>query len=124
MIGIGDFDKVNRRGVKTRETQVLFNGCLYGKNKSGYYICSTGNRERLHVAVWKKHWGVEEVPAGCVVHHLDWNKDNNKWENLVCVTIEEHEMIHNKIGGENGKKLGYEIAAKRNELDGLPGCVI
>ena len=127
MIGIGGFDKVNRRGKRTRESQVLFNGKLYGRNASGYYICSTGGRERLHVSVWKKRWNREDVPPGCVIHHLDWNKNNNKWENLVCVTIEEHERIHNIIGGEDGKRLGYEIAEVRNlknGLDGLPGGMI
>ena len=118
---------MNRRGKITREGQILFNGKLYGRNASGYYLCTSGSRERLHVAVWKKHWGVEEIPAGCVIHHLDWNKNNNKWENLVCLTVEEHERVHNKIGGEAGKKLGYEIAARRNRengLDGLPGSMI
>lgn len=118
MIGIGDFVKVNRRGVKTRETQVLFNGKLYSLSKSGYYICSTGKRERLHVAVWKAKWG-RDVPEGCVIHHLDWNKNNNSAENLICLTTEEHERVHNIVGGEEGRKLGYELLKTRSE-DGTP----
>lgn len=115
MIGIGDFDKVNRRGKKTRDTQVLFDGCLYSKNKSsGYYVCTSGARRRLHDVLWEHTHGVA-VPPGHVIHHLDWNKDNNNINNLVCVTVEEHNLIHNKIGGEAGKKLGYDLAELRNK---------
>lgn len=58
------------------------------------------------------------VPAGCVVHHLDWDKSHNVPENLVCLTHAEHEQVHNIIGGEAGKRLGYELAAVRNTPEG------
>lgn len=35
-----------------------------------------------------------EVPSGYVIHHKDWNKTNNSVNNLVCITIREHELIH------------------------------
>ena len=73
------------------------------------------------MSVWKKHWNRGDVPEGCVIHHLDWDKSNNNWENLLCVTIEEHELIHNKIGGEKGKQLGYKLAEDRNKNDGDGG---
>lgn len=39
MIGIGDFDKVNRRKVKTREDQVLFYGYKYRQDKKTRVLC-------------------------------------------------------------------------------------
>ena len=79
-------------------------------------------RGRDYTQLCGKSTGGREVPAGCVIHHLDWNKTHNEVSNLICVTTEEHEMIHNKIGGEAGKKFGYELVESR--VDGLPGGVI
>jgi len=126
MIGIGDFDgkSRNRREVCTREDQVMFMGKKYRRDKkTGYYVCTTasetGNRRRLHVAIWEAEYGVA-VPPGCIVHHLDWDKSNNDVKNLVCLTHAEHEAVHNTPGG---KELGYELKKTRG-LDGLPAGMI
>ena len=122
MLGIGDFDKVNKKKVITREGQKLYMGKKYAQDKrTGYYTCTSGDRKRLHVAIWEHEHGVR-VPPGCVIHHLDWNKNNNNIENLICVTVWEHECVHNIIGGEKGKALGYELV--KNRVDGLPPGVV
>ena len=112
---IGDLLNNNkRREVRTRADQVMFMGKKYRQDKrTGYYVCTTGKkRQRLHVAIWINAWGWD-VPPGCVIHHLDWDKTNNDIANLFCVTHEEHERIHNIIGGEAGKEYGYELMRKR-----------
>ena len=80
--------------------------------RAGYYVCTSGERERLHVAVWKDKWKCD-VPIGCVIHHLDWNKSHNDANNLICVTVWEHEKIHNTLGGEEGKAYGYSLVSTR-----------
>lgn len=107
---IGDVLNNNkRRDVKTRVDQVLYLGKKYRQDKrSGYYVCTSGDRKRLHVAMWEAEAGIA-VPPGCVIHHVDWVKVNNVIENLVCVTVSEHERIHNTPGGrEFGEKLKKE----------------
>lgn len=125
MLGIGDFDKVNTRKVITREGQKMYMGKKYAQDKrTGYYTCTSGDRKRLHVAIWEQAHGAK-VPPGCVIHHLDWNKSNNNIENLICVTVWEHEKIHNIIGrldADKGKALGYELV--KNRAHGLPPDVI
>ena len=122
MLGIGDYNKINKRKVITREGQKLYMGKKYAQDKrTGYYICTSGNRKRLHIAVWEHEHGVA-VPPGCVIHHLDWDKTNNDINNLICLTIQEHERLHNVIGGEKGKQWGYELVKTR--VDGLPPDVI
>lgn len=123
---IGDlFNNNKRRDVCTRADQVMRFGKKWKQEASGYYVCTTtddmGNRRRLHVEVWQRHYGVR-VPPACVIHHLDWNKENNAIENLVCLTVWEHEQVHNIVGGEKGKALGYEMVKTR--VDGLPPDVI
>lgn len=122
---IGDLLNNNkRREVRTRVDQVMYLGKKYRQDKrTGYYVCTTGKkRVRLHVAMWEAEHGVA-VPPGCVIHHLDWDKTHNEISNLICVTVEEHETIHNKIGGEAGKRLGYELIKTRG-VDGLPGGML
>ena len=89
--------------------------------RPGYYVCTSGSRRRLHVAMWETEHGMK-VPPGCVIHHLDWDKSHNEISNLVCLTHEEHERVHNIIGGEEGKRLGYELL--KNRVDGLPPDMI
>lgn len=120
---LGDFLNNNKkRDVCTREGQRLYMGKKYSVEAgTGYLVCTSldesGRRRRLHEVLWEKYWSTS-VPQGCVIHHLDWNKNNNIAENLICLTIKEHERIHNIIGGEEGKALGYELIATR--VDGLP----
>ena len=124
---IGDlFNNNKRKDVITRADQVMRFGKKWKQEKNtGYYVCTTtdemGNRKRLHVEVWQRHYGVR-VPPGCIIHHLDWNKRNNNIENLICLTVWEHEQVHNVIGGEKGKALGYELV--KNRAHGLPPDVI
>ena len=119
---IGDlFNNNKRKDVVTRADQVMRFGKKWKQEASGYYVCTTtddtGNRKRLHVEVWEHEHGVR-VPPGCVIHHLDWNKRNNSIDNLICLTVWEHERVHNVIGGEAGKALGYKLL--KNRVDGLP----
>lgn len=107
---IGDMLNNNkRREVKTREDQVMYMGKKYRQDKkTGYYVCTSGSRKRLHVAIWEAEAG-RRVPPGCVIHHVDWVKTHNEIFNLVCVTVSEHERIHNTPGGrEFGEKLKKE----------------
>ena len=108
---IGDMLNNNkRREVVTREGQRLYMGKKYRQDKkTGYYVCTSGDRKRLHVAIWEAEAGVA-VPPGCVIHHVDWVKTHNEINNLVCVTVSEHERIHNTPGG---KEFGIELKKER-----------
>lgn len=120
---IGDMLNNNkRRNVKTRVDQVMFCGKKYRQDKkTGYYICTTGSRKRLHVAIWEHEAGVS-VPVGCVIHHVDWVKTNNTVGNLVCVLVSEHERIHNTprwegAGRENKKRERGMCPSRFRRLD-------
>lgn len=116
---IGDlFNNNKRREVKTRADQVMFNGKKYRRDKkTGYYVCTTGSRRRLHVVMWETEAG-RSVPVGCVIHHVNWDKSVNEAWNLVCVLVSEHERIHNATdaqirAGVGGREFGEKLKKER-----------
>lgn len=50
---------------------------------------------REHVYVMEEKLGYK-IPTGYVVHHIDGNKQNNIEDNLVLLTVEEHNNAHAK----------------------------
>lgn len=100
---IGDlFNNNKRRDVVTRADQVMRFGKKWRQDKkTGYYLCTTldksGNRRRLHDVLWEHENidGIDKIPKGCVIHHIDWDKTHNEINNLTCVTVFGHNLIHN-----------------------------
>ena len=60
-----------------------------------------------HIKVWEKHNG-KKKPVGYHIHHVDGNPNNNDISNLICITHEEHYLIHKKQAEETGS---YKDAA-------------
>lgn len=96
-------DSVYTEGVSTRL-----------KKTPGYLVCTTtderGVRRRLHDVMWEYENidGIDKIPDGCVVHHIDWNKNNNIITNLTCISVFGHNLIHNPPKGDKNK-TGYVI---------------
>src|SRR3990167_6026162 len=62
----------------------------------------------LHRQIWIDNFGT--IPKGNIIHHKDDNSLNNKIQNLVCITIKEHNKIHyteerRQFSSENAKRL-------------------
>ena len=55
--------------------------------------------ERYHRWLWEKENG--PLPKGYVIHHINLDHNDNRIENLECVSRAEHMKIHNNI--RNGK---------------------
>lgn len=52
---------------------------------------------KIYRKIWEKAYGkipIDDNGRTYEIHHKDGNKNNNKLENLICVTIEEHLKIH------------------------------
>lgn len=49
----------------------------------------------VHRDVWRKHHG--EIPKGYVIHHKNFNKKDNRIENLQCISYSEHIRLHKKF---------------------------
>ena len=96
---IGDmFNNNRKRDVCTREGQRMYMGRKYAREEgTGYYVCTSGSRRRLHDVLWEYENidGIKIIPEGYVVHHIDWDKTHNVIENLTCISVFGHNLIHN-----------------------------
>lgn len=65
------------------------------RSKTRYkYVFVNGKSVLEHVHVWEQANGSK--PAGCDIHHIDGDGQNNALENLVCLTKSEHKQLHAK----------------------------
>lgn len=83
---------------------IIKDNSTLSKNIGGYFcIKSSKKDERVDISV---HRAVAQAfPEicgewfeGCVVHHIDGNKENNAATNLIVITEEEHQAIHSNDG--------------------------
>lgn len=63
-------------------------------------------RENGYISEHKKNYEKKygPVPAGKVIHHKNGNKLDNRPENLIAISPQEHYKIHN----QNRKEKSYE----------------
>ena len=66
-------------------------------NSEGYYVITStkeGNHgKKLHRLIFEDFYQ-SSLPENIVIHHEDENKLNNNIWNLVCMTKEEHTILH------------------------------
>ena len=66
---------------------------------NGYKVISTKINNfsvnlRIHILEACKKYNVSEIPEGFVVHHIDGNKLNNDWSNLMMLSLSDHTILH------------------------------
>ena len=76
--------------------------------------------------IWQDHSGLK-IPKGWHIHHIDGDQTNNSPDNLICVSPEEHWLIHYSNGDPiaiNGKFIqGAGEAGKRGGAVVLSGQI-
>ena len=70
-----------------------------------------------HVVVCEK-LGITEIPRGWNVHHCDHNPDNNVFENLVLIRLNDHTRLHQSLKGAT--TISKESTLKWVEAHGTP----
>ena len=73
----------------------VFQGRIYHIDKAGYFRSIEKSRAFfLHHEVWKYFSDQYRVPKGCVIHHKNMDKSDNRYENLVCMSSSAHGQLH------------------------------
>lgn len=65
-----------------------------GKARNYIKIAEPNVWKELYVYVWEQEHG--KLPKGCVLHHINKISDDDRLENIVCLTRAEHINIHRK----------------------------
>jgi len=82
-------------------------------SKRGYkmiYVPMKGTK-KYHHFVWEKTH--PPVQKGFVLHHINFNKLDNRMENLKLMNGREHNSLHAKISNEQNKEKFREYALAR-----------
>ena len=62
----------------------------------------TGRKRSKHVfqhqVVVCEQLGLTQIDAGMCVHHCDHNPQNNNFDNLVLLSLDEHTQLHKELG--------------------------
>lgn len=67
---------------------IIYKGNKYKRTKEGYYL----RTERLHRRIWEDHFG--QIPEKHHIHHKNGVKDDNRIENLECISEKDHPHQH------------------------------
>lgn len=68
-----------------------------GKDRHYKSFKRNGKTFYTHITVCLKKLGINRLPKGCCVHHLDLDKFNNSPENLQLLEIDYHNKFHNNL---------------------------
>jgi len=56
------------------------------------YTTKDGDEKHIHVRVAEKKYG--NIPKDFVVHHIDGDKNNNQYNNLILLHKKDHRRVH------------------------------
>lgn len=119
--GIKIRDDIRKR-IEEGKTKILVNkdGSIicFHRSEDGHWVNKTDGRKKyLHREIIKKELGLtDEDLKGLVIHHINENKDDNRFENLEIITQSEHMKRHKdkcdknlSLGRTRGKKITKEF---------------
>ena len=89
-----------------------FSNCCYGKqrllkekiivptpDKKGYLrimLCKNGNKKRFYIHELVAKTFLDNYDETKIIHHIDYDNQNNNYKNLYICSRSEHTTLHNK----------------------------
>jgi len=68
--------------------------------RPGWYTGRSGSKHIfVHHIIVCESLGITKIPKGFCVHHCDFNPHNNKFSNLVLLTMGDHMRLHRYLAG-------------------------
>ena len=64
--------------------------------KWGYqaFITNDKKKKTVHSRVGEKKYGFDKIPPNFVIHHIDEDKNNNQYFNLILLHKKDHKRVH------------------------------
>lgn len=110
IVGYEGYYEISNYGtVRSKER---YSNCCYGKqrllkekiiisraDKKGYLrivLSKNKDKKRFYIHNLVAQAFLKDYTKGKIVHHIDYNKRNNHFENLYVCTKSEHTELHNK----------------------------
>lgn len=83
----------------------------YNDKRGRYMLVKRGGVQiDLHKQVFRKVYG-HNIAHGLEIHHRDCDKFNNHFRNLIALTHEEHQWVH-----QNVETVSYNIRVIENTI--------
>lgn len=95
--------KVGDKNPMSGKDRMQHHNAVEKSKTNGYWTVFTpewykgytdGNRTYEHIIAYCEHNGLDSLPKGMVVHHMDCDKLNNHPDNLILLSIPDHRRIH------------------------------
>ena len=58
------------------------------------YKTKDNKKKTFHSRVGEKKYKFDKIPAGFVIHHIDEDKNNNQYYNLILLHKKDHRRVH------------------------------
>lgn len=78
------------------------------RGKQRRFIRINGKRMKFSHYVYCKYYGLDEIPNGHIIHHIDYNQLNDDIRNLKLMTQSDHLSIHAKTN-DHSKRLKFDV---------------
>ena len=106
------WERLTRSKVKLRTKKVLpfvvYDGIKFTPRGNGYYRATSRDKNLfLHRYIYEKEVGI--IPEGYDIHHIDFDRQNNRVDNLECISKSEHTSKYSP--GHNQYKNKKTIAS-------------
>lgn len=60
----------------------------------GGYITKDNKKKTTHSRIGEKKYKYDKIPKDFVIHHIDEDKKNNQYYNLILLHKKDHRRIH------------------------------
>ena len=108
--GYEEYYQISNYGkIKSKQR---FSNCCYGKqrllkekiivptpDKKGYLrimLCKNGNKKRFYIHELVAKTFLDNYDETKIIHHIDYDNQNNNYKNLYICSRSEHTTLHNK----------------------------